>query len=191
MFSGIIEETGLIRKILKPTGALLLEVEASRTRQETQIGESIAVNGVCLSVVKITADTLSFQVVPGTFEGTTLRFLKAADRVNLERSLKVGDRISGHFVTGHVDCVGLIRKRSMRRGSLTFEIAAPLEFSKYILPKGSIAIDGVSLTIAQKKSNIFSVNIIPHTATNTTLGDRGASSRVNIEFDILAKRASL
>ena len=189
MFSGIIEETGLIRKITKPTGALLLEVEASLARQETQVGESIAVNGVCLSVTKITAATLSFQVVPATFEGTTLRFLKVADRANLERSLKVGDRISGHFVTGHVDCVGLIRKRNMRRGSLTFEIVAPLEFSKYILPKGSIALDGVSLTIAEKKSNIFSVNIIPHTAANTTLGNRGASSRVNIEFDILAKRA--
>jgi len=189
MFSGIIEEIGSIKRVLKQSGTVLLEIEAGSTLGQTKVGESIAVNGVCLTVTKITSKTFSFQAVPATIEGTCLRFLKNADKVNLERSLKVGERVSGHFVTGHVDCVGVIRKRSMRMGSLNFQISPPSEFSKYIIPKGSITVDGVSLTIAEKRSNLFTINVIPHTAVNTTLGRKSASNRVNIEFDILAKRA--
>lgn len=114
-----------------------------------------------------------------------------SDKVNLERSLKVGDRVSGHFVTGHVDCVGIIRKRHFIGGNLCFEIAVPVSYLKYCLPKGSVAVDGISLTLVNKASNTFSVYIIPHTLKNTTLGFKGHSLEVNVEFDMLAKRNPL
>jgi len=125
--------------------------------------------------------------MPHTLKTTTLGFLKINQKVNLERSLKVSDRISGHFVLGHIDCIGLIRKKIYKGGNLCFEIAIPNEFIKYCIPKGSIAVDGISLTIAEVKSNTFSVYIISHTLKNTNLYLKTASSKVNIEFDILIK----
>lgn len=187
MFTGIIEELGQIEKISKLGRLTFLEVKAGKVLEGVKTGDSISVNGACLTVVRKGAATLSFDVMPETLKVTNLGLLRISDKVNLERSLKIGDRLSGHFVTGHIDCIGIIRKKNYIRGNLCFEIAVPEEFIKYILPKGSVAIDGISLTVANRKANILGVCIIPHTFNNTILGFKGVSGKVNIEFDILAK----
>lgn len=166
----------------------LLEIKAAKTLTETKIGDSIAANGICLTVIKKEESYFSFEVMPETLKTTNLENSSPGLKVNLERALKVGDRLSGHFVTGHVDCIGLIRKKNFINNNLCFEIAVPEKFMKYVLPKGSIAVDGISLTIAEKLSGAFRVFIIPHTVKNTTLGFKGISHKVNIEFDILAKK---
>ena len=165
----------------------LLEIKVNKVLEDTKIGDSVSVNGACLTAINKVRDFLSFEVMPETLSVTNLGSLKVSDKVNLERSLKLGDRLSGHFVTGHVDCIGIIRKKNYINNNLCFEIAIPVEFIHYILPKGSIAVDGISLTIVDKRSNTFTVYIIPHTLKNTTLGFKGPSDKVNIEFDILAK----
>lgn len=188
MFSGIIEELGEIKKISQRGTITLLEVKAKKTLEDTEIGDSICVNGTCLTVIKKEKDSLSFEVMSKTLKTTNLGSLRIRDRVNLERALRIGDRLSGHFVSGHIDCIGIIHRKYYISNNLWFEVAVPREFMDYILPKGSIALDGISLTIQDKKSNNFTVYIIPHTAKFTTLGFKGPSDKVNIEFDILAKR---
>ena len=190
MFSGIVEELGELKKISKRGNVALFEVQAKKIKEDIKIGDSISVNGACLTVIKNELDVLSFEVMPQTFNETNLMTLKIKDKVNLERALKIGDRLSGHFVTGHIDCIGIIRHKKYVNDNLCFEIVIPAKFMNYILPRGSIAIDGISLTIVDKRSNTFTVYIIPHTLKNTTLGFKAPSDKVNIEFDILAKRAN-
>lgn len=191
MFSGIIEELGEVKRISKRAKNTLFEIKTSKVSEDTKIGDSISLNGVCLTVTKKEAQVLTFEAIPQTISVSNLGSLRISQKVNLERSLKVGDRLSGHFVTGHIDCTGIIRRKNYLNNNLCFEIAAPLEFMKYCFPKGSIAIDGISLTIVNKKSNTFSVYIIPHTFNNTTLGFKGPSDKVNLEFDILTKKQGL
>jgi riboflavin synthase len=191
MFTGIIEELGEMRNISKRGNITLLSVKADKVLDETKIGDSIAVNGTCLTVVKKERDSLSFEVVPESLKVSNLGSLRVSEKVNLERSLKVGDRISGHFVSGHIDCIGIIRKKNYINSNLCFEIAVPVEFMQYLIPKGSVALDGISLTLADKRSNTFRVYIIPHTLKNTTLGFKGPSDKVNIEFDMLAKKSAV
>lgn len=187
MFSGIIEELGGVKNISKRGNTALLEVKAEKVSEDIKTGDSIAVNGVCLTLIKNESGVLSFEVMPQTLRATNLGSLRIRDKVNLERSLKIGERLSGHFVTGHVDCRGIIRKKNYLNGNLCFEIAIPPEFIKYCLPRGSIAVDGISLTLVSIRASTFTVCIIPHTLKNTTLGFKNPSDRVNIEFDILAK----
>ena len=189
MFSGIIEELGAVKNISRRAGITVLEVKAEKTLIDTKIGDSISFNGVCLTVVKKSRDSLVFEVMQQTLNATTLVALRISDKVNLERSLKIGERVSGHFVYGHIDCIGIIRKKSFLQNNPCFQIAIPPELMKYCLPKGSIAVDGISLTIAEKNANTFTVCIIPHTMKNTNLNLKGVSHKVNLEFDILAKRA--
>jgi riboflavin synthase len=188
MFTGIIEELGKVRNISRQGKLILLTIEADKVLDGTKIGDSIAVNGCCLTVVKKEINTLSFEMMPETARGTDLGALRISDMVNLERSLKLGDRLSGHFVLGHVDCLGMIRSKGYRQDNLVFEISAPREFLKFVILKGSVSLDGISLTVNEKKSGTFSVYIIPHTLKNTTFGFKGPSNKINIEFDILAKR---
>lgn len=189
MFSGIIEELGRVKKISKQGNSTILEIEANKILEDIKIGDSVSVNGACLTVIKKAPKVLAFEVIPETLKITNLGLLRIQDKVNLERSLKVGDRISGHFVTGHIDCLGIIRKKIFVNNNLCFEIAVPTEFMKYCIAKGSVAVDGISLTLVNSKSNTFSVYIIPHTLKNTTLGFKGPSDRVNIEFDLLLKKS--
>jgi riboflavin synthase len=191
MFTGIVEETGLVKKILRKANATLLEVSAFKVLAETKIGDSIAVNGVCLTVISFTDSSIAFEIMDNTLKVTNLGLLKPGQKVNLERSLKVGSRVSGHFVTGHIDCLGIIRKRYLRQASILFDIAVGPEFIRYCLPKGSIAVDGISLTLVRTISNLFTVGIIPHTLKNTTLSFKETSEKLNIEFDILAKRSAI
>lgn len=190
MFSGIIEELGEVKRISRRGAMALLEIGACSCSDNARIGDSIAVNGACLTLVQALKGTLSFEVMPETMRRTDLGFLNPGNKVNLERALKVGDRISGHFVTGHIDTLGMIRKKAVSGGNLAIEIAVPQEYMKFILAKGSVCVDGISLTVAGKRSNTFSVFIIPHTLKNTTLGFKGPSDKVNIEFDILVKGAA-
>jgi riboflavin synthase len=187
MFSGIIEELGEVRSITKRGNIILLEIKANQVLEDTKIGDSISVNGACLTVIKKGQNILSFEVMPETSKKTNLSGLKIKDKVNLERALKIGDRLSGHFVLGHIDCIGIIRRKNYVSNNLCFEIAVPAKFMRYILAKGSIAVDGISLTIVDKKSSVFTVYTIPHTLKNTTLGFKGPSNKVNIEFDLLIK----
>jgi riboflavin synthase len=189
MFSGIIEELAEVKRISRHGNITLLEIKAKKVLEGTKIGDSICLNGVCLTAIKTESNSLAFEVMPETLKITNLGLLRISDKVNLERSLKIGDRLSGHFVTGHIDCTGLIRKKNYVEGNLCFEIATPEKFLNYTLLKGSISVDGISLTIQDKKRNVFIVYIIPHTLKNTTLGFKGPSDKVNIEFDILAKKA--
>ena len=129
--------------------------------------------------------------MPQTLKVTNLGLLRVQDKINLERALKIGDRLSGHFVNGHIDCIGVIRRKNYSGSNLCFQIAIPSKFTGYILHRGSIAVDGISLTIAEKKSDTFSVYIITHTLKNTTLNFKGPSDKVNIEFDMLVKRSTL
>lgn len=188
MFSGIIEELGQVRRISKRGRIAIFEVNVELAQEDAKIGGSISVNGTCLTVIKKEQDSLIFEVMPETLKVTNLGFLRISDKVNLERALRIGDRLSGHFITGHIDCVGIIRKKNYLNNNLCFEIAIPAAFMKYCIPKGSVAVDGISLTLVNKKSNTFSIYIIPHTLKNTTLGFKGPSDKVNVEFDILAKK---
>lgn len=188
MFTGIVEELGRVKKIVRQAGIILLEIGAKEVLVETKIGESIAVNGVCLTVVSTGNNSVSFEVIDTTRKNTNLGLLKIGQAVNLERSLKVGDRVSGHFVSGHIDCLGLVRRKSLRNGSFEFEISIPAAFTRYCLPKGSITLDGISLTLANARANILNVCVIPHTLKHTTLNFKGSSDKLNVEFDILAKK---
>jgi riboflavin synthase len=191
MFTGIIEELGKVKRIAQSGRMKLFEITSDKTLQDTKIGESVAVNGACLTVVSLKDNSFSFEVMPETLKSTNLGLLKIGDKVNLERSLKLGDRVSGHFVSGHIDCLGLVRRKSLRNGNLEFAVAIPPLYLKYCLPKGSISLDGISLTLADKRANIISVYIIPHTLKNTTLSFKGPSDRLNVEFDILAKKTAV
>ncbi|MDP2938274.1 MAG: riboflavin synthase [Candidatus Omnitrophota bacterium] len=191
MFSGIVEELGELKKISKRGNVTLFKIQAEKILKDVFIGDSISVNGTCLTIIKRELNILGFEVMPQTLKVTNLGVLRIKDKVNLERALRIGDRLSGHFVTGHIDCTGIIRRKNYLNDNLCFEIAIPTKFMHYVLPQGSIAIDGISLTIVDKKSNTFTIYIIPHTLKNTTLGFKGPSDKVNIEFDILAKRANV
>ncbi|MBM3255358.1 MAG: riboflavin synthase [Candidatus Omnitrophica bacterium] len=191
MFSGIVEELGQVKNISRRSGNItVIEIGADKVLEDTLVGDSIAVNGACLTVTANKVGILSFEAMPETLKVTNLGRLKVLEKVNLERSLKVGDRISGHFVNGHIDCLGVIRNKKYMAGNLGLEIAVPLKFLPYAISKGSVALDGISLTIAEKSPATFSVYIIPHTLRNTTLSFKGPSDKLNVEFDILAKQAA-
>jgi len=185
MFTGIVEELGEVKTVQIIGRNTLLEVKAVRVSDDTNVGDSIAVNGTCLTVIKKQNNVLGFEVMSQTLGATNLGSLRVKDKVNLERSLKVGDRVGGHFVYGHIDCLGTIRRKSFIRNNLCFDIAVPPKFISSIILRGSIAVDGISLTVQDKKSNTFSVYVIPHTYKNTSLGFRRVSDKVNLELDKL------
>ena len=188
MFTGIVEEVGKIYKIYQKPMRLGIDIEADQVIQGTKIGDSIAVDGVCLTVVQINKNILSFEAIPETIRATTLSGLALGQKVNLERALKVGDRLGGHFVTGHVDGTGVIRSKKLTKGNVEFVIGVPPSFLKYLLPKGSVAVDGISLTVVRVARGSFSVYIIPHTVQVTSIGSKHSGHKVNIELDILTKQ---
>ena len=187
MFTGIIEELGIVKGLSRRGAVSVLSIKADKVKEAARIGDSIAVNGACLTIVKLDKELLIFELLDETSKLTNLGKIKIGEKVNLERALKIGDRLSGHFVTGHIDCLGIIRNKTFVSGNLCFEFALPEKLLKFIVPKGSIAVDGISLTVVNKRSNIFSTYIISHTLQNTTLSFKGPSDYVNIELDILAK----
>ncbi len=187
MFSGIVEEKGIVKKVQQKKHLLVVHIAAEKVLRTTKIGDSIAADGVCLTVTQKAKRCLTFDVMLETIKRTTLKNLKVGDHVNLERALKVGDRISGHFVSGHIDGVGTIEKKITKKNYIEYQISVPSHLKKYLASKGSICVDGISLTLGEIGRNDFSVYIIPHTLAVTTLGAKGRWDQVNIETDILAK----
>lgn len=187
MFIGIIEELGRIKGIKKKGGNTDLTIEGRSTIEGTNIGDSISVNGTCLTVTEIKKNLFRVDVSPETLRSTNLGELRIGDRVNLERAARLSDRIGGHIVTGHVDGVGIISEKRTLGDSSFYRIEAPKEVLKYVVLKGSIAIDGISLTITDLTESDFGVVIIPHTSTITTMGFKKVGDKVNIEVDILGK----
>ncbi len=187
MFAGIVEELGAVVAIQDRAPGKRLVIAAPRTAHDVQLGASISVNGCCLTVVKFTAERLEFDAGPETLQRTNLGALEPGSEVNLERSLIIGDRLGGHFVTGHVDAVGEVMTRLDENDWSTFWFRCPRRLSLQMASKASVAIDGVSLTLVDVEPGRFSVALIPHTLQVTTLGRKGPGSWVNLETDLLAK----
>lgn len=186
MFTGIIQAIGLVRRIQRQQGALRLEVAQSAWKRVAR-GDSVAVDGVCLTVTQNSHGRLAFDAVPETLRMTTLGRLTPGARVNLERAVQLSDRLSGHLVTGHIDGVGTIRHRQLERGQLALDLALPTPLSRYVIPKGSIAIDGISLTVGAIRNNRCRVYLIPETRRVTALGGKPVGSHVNVEVDLIGK----
>jgi len=183
MFTGIIEDVGKVSEM----SSSMLSVETNL--DGIKPGDSVSVNGICLTVTKIFPKMLNFDFSPETSSATNISKLKRGDNVNLERALKIGDRLGGHFVTGHVEATGKILSRSSKGNSVLLEISSPPALAKYIVGRGSVAIDGVSLTVANVGGGYFAVTIIPYTSDKTTLKFKKTGDFVNIETDVIAKYA--
>lgn len=187
MFTGIIEELGVVEGIARKENFLRLGIRAKKILENLKVGDSVAVNGVCLTIVEISSDVVSFDCIAETLKLTNLGRLKFDDKVNLERPLRADSLLSGHFVSGHIDGTGRILKKVNKAEQLDLYVKANQEILDYLVPKGSIALDGISLTLVDIGKDNFSVSLIPHTLKMTTLGFRNVGDLVNIEVDILAK----
>lgn len=187
MFTGIVEEMGSVKSLRRETGAARLTISASTVLDGTALGESICVNGVCLTVVDLNKNEFSADVAVETLKVTNLGELTVGAKVNLERALQLSARVGGHLVSGHVDAVGRIREKRVEGNGWRIFIDAPDEVLRYIIKKGSIAVDGISLTVADVDKTGFSIAMIPHTARLTTLGFKAAGDSVNLEADIIGK----
>lgn len=188
MFTGIVEEKGTLKSRTAGGGrAGAIEVAASKVLEGTTTGDSICVSGVCLTVVEVGEFCLTVEVMPETLSMTTLGEMRHGSPVNLERALGVGGRFGGHIVNGHVDGVGQVISVRHEENAVLFEIRVRRELADYIVPKGSVAVDGISLTVVSVTGDAFTVSIIPHTLEETTLGDASPGTKVNIEVDIIAK----
>jgi riboflavin synthase len=187
MFSGIVAEVGTVKAVEGGGDAVSLTIEASPVFADVAIGESIAVNGVCLTAVQRQGSTFAVDVSPETLRATNLGELRPGDGVNLERSLCLNDRIGGHLVSGHVDGVGTILEKRLEGNAIHYDIQVPEDLMRYLVPKGSIAIDGISLTVVGCFPTGFQITIIPHTAAVTTIGRKGIGATVNLECDMIGK----
>ncbi|MDE2887068.1 MAG: riboflavin synthase [Gemmatimonadota bacterium] len=187
MFTGIVEEVGLVRAVQRRTGYQRTTVEATRVLEDVSVGDSISIDGACHTVVEAERHAFSFESVSETLERTTLGRLETGHRVNLERSVKLSDRLGGHLVAGHVDGMGRVMERRRWADNMTFRIVMPEELSAYLAAKGSIAVDGISLTVVAAGARDFTVTVIPHTAEATTIGERRVGDAVNLEVDLVAR----
>lgn len=188
MFTGIIEAIGEIKRVEQQQGDVRLTVSTSGLDlSDAQLGDSIAVNGVCLTAIELTPGEFVADVSNETLSATTMGNIKAGSTVNLECALQAQTRLGGHMVSGHVDGVGQIIERKADARSVRFTFAMPLDISRYVAQKGSICIDGISLTVNTVDDASFSVNIVPHTLKMTTLGDRHVGDLVNLEVDVIAR----
>ena len=187
MFNGIVEEIGIVDALERRKNLSVLKVRARKVMSGTKLGDSIAVEGVCLTVTDKNKDVLAFDMMRETVNKTSLGRLHCGDKVNLERALKAGSRVNGHFVTGHIDDVGRVEQKISAANYEELSIRLPKGLDKYIVPKGSVALDGVSLTVGKVGKGCFSVYLIPFTKQVTTLGTKKKGDPVNIETDILAK----
>ncbi|MCC3379239.1 riboflavin synthase [Paenibacillus farraposensis] len=192
MFTGLVEEVGRIQTISKSGEAMVLGIEGSVILDDLKIGDSVAVNGVCLTAIQIGVKDFKVDVMPETFRSSNLKELKSGSRVNLERAMAASGRFGGHIVQGHVDGTGTIRRVTSDQNAVVFEVAPSNQaLFKYILLKGSITVDGISLTVAQRTGDTFAVSIIPHTLSETALQVKREGDTVNIECDILGKYVGL
>lgn len=187
MFTGLVEEKGTVTTITPVGDAVDICVSAPNVSADAGIGDSISINGCCLTVVAIDGDALTFQAGTETLSRTNLGKLESGSPINLERSLKVGDRMGGHYVSGHIDGLGIVDERNDDGEWAEFWFKVPQELTRQMAEKGSVAVDGISLTLVNVELERFSVALIPHTLDVTTLGARAVGDQVNIETDLLAK----
>ena len=187
MFTGLVQYLGKINSITNEPPGVRLVVHAGPLAQGVQIGDSICTNGCCLSVVQTDGETLEFQLGPETLQRTNFRTCKVADSINLERSLTLQNRLDGHLVTGHVDGLGILEERIQEQDWVTCRFTCPKNLLAQLAAKGSVAIDGVSLTVVDVNETSFSVALIPHTLSHTTLGKLVVGNEVNLETDLISK----
>ena len=187
MFTGIIEEIGIVKSIHHGSKSAVLEISASEIMDDVKLGDSIAVNGVCLTVTSFNKNGFTADVMPETIRRSSLSELKPGSRVNLERALRLDTRLGGHIVSGHIDGTGTISSIKKEDNAVWVTIDTDSSMLKYIVEKGSIAIDGISLTVAYVDTSCFKVSIIPHTASETTLLTKKNGDKVNLENDIVGK----
>ena len=187
MFTGIIEETGKVEAVAKGSNSAVITIAAVKVLEDTKIGDSIAVNGVCLTVTSISGRKFNADVMAETLRRSSLGSLKHGSKVNLERAMAANGRFGGHIVSGHIDGVGVISSFEKEDNAVWVEIEAPAKILRYIVEKGSIAIDGISLTVAKLTDSSFAVSVIPHTGEETTLLNRNPGDIVNLENDIVGK----
>ena len=187
MFTGIIEETGKVEAVAKGSNSAVITIAAVKVLEDTKIGDSIAVNGVCLTVTSISGRKFSADVMEETLRRSSLGSLKHGSMVNLERAMAANGRFGGHIVSGHIDGVGVISSFEKEDNAVWVEIETPAKILRYIVEKGSITIDGISLTVAKLTDSSFAVSVIPHTGEETTLLNRNPGDIVNLENDIVGK----
>ncbi|MFA4885486.1 MAG: riboflavin synthase [Desulfotomaculaceae bacterium] len=187
MFTGIVEELGVISAVRRGADSAQLIIEAEKVLEGSRVGDSILVNGVCLTAVHFGAASFTADVMAETLDKSNLGSLKTGDRVNLERALRLSDRLGGHLVSGHIDAVGKIAGQQRHDIATLIDIKAPAVVMRYIIKKGSVAIDGTSLTVVDLGPESFQVSLIPHTAHLTTLGFKKAGDTVNLEGDMIGK----
>ena len=187
MFTGLVEARGVIAGLERGAGTVRLSFLAPSVREGLTLGDSVAVNGVCLTVVALGPEGFAADAVAETLRRTTMGALEPGDEVNLERALRVGDRLGGHIVQGHVDGTGMVSEAEPEGESVLMRIGASGDVLRYIVEKGSIAVDGVSLTVTERLTDSFSVALVPHTMAQTTLGPDAVGRMVNLEVDVLAK----
>ncbi|MCF7926645.1 MAG: riboflavin synthase [Candidatus Izimaplasma sp.] len=187
MFTGIIEETGTIKQIKKQQNSLRLTISAKEVLKQTKIGDSIATNGVCLTVTDLTKTTFSVDVMYETLNRTNIHSLTTGDFLNLERALTLNSRLGGHMVSGHIDGLGTIQSIKKDGIARLISIHTDKDILKYIIKKGSVAIDGISLTVVDVTDSFFIISIIPHTIQETNLSQKRVSDKVNIECDLIGK----
>ena len=187
MFTGIVREVGRVASVAGGELGVRLEVAASDTARGVAVGDSVSISGVCLTVVDVADGRMAFDAVPETLARSSLGGLEAGSRVNLEPALRAGEPLGGHYVQGHVDGVGVVRAVEAEGDGRRISIDAPVELMRYVVEKGSVAVEGTSLTVAALDDRGFAVALIPHTLNATTLGSLAAGDRVNLEVDVLAK----
>jgi riboflavin synthase len=187
MFTGLIEEIGQIKRISAITGGKRISIIGQKIMEALAVDHSVSVSGVCLTVVALTDNTLTVEAVGETLSKTTVSYLRTNDLVNLERAMRMGDRLGGHLVQGHVNGVGTILKKERRGHNWYLEFKVPKNLDRYLISEGSIAIDGISLTIAALEGNIIGISIIPHTYSHTTIQYKSIGHKVNVEIDFMAR----
>lgn len=187
MFTGLVETMGKVNELRLLGRRNQLVIEEPGIAQQVKLGDSVAINGVCLTVVQCEGDRLIFDVMPETLRKTNLRSLTSGDYVNMERALAMGDRLGGHLLTGHIDGVGQVSARRTEGNAIIFTIHAPEEVTSLLVEKGSVAVDGISLTVGDLEPKGFWVSIIPHTLENTVLQHRRPGDKVNLEADLIGK----
>ena len=187
MFSGIVEKMGVLGKIESKQNKVYFTINAGNFLRDVRIGDSIACDGVCLTAIRVRSGNFTVELMPETLRLTKFSRVAVGDRINLEKSLRVGDRISGHFVMGHVDAVGLVKKVARAGADVSLTVKVPEKIIKYLAYKGSVSVNGVSLTIGENGKNWFKVYLIGHTLKITNLGKLKTGDRVNIEVDTIAR----
>jgi riboflavin synthase len=190
MFTGIVEELGTVAAVEDQGDAVRLSVRATTVLEDVHLGDSIAVNGCCLTVTDVTGDVWTADVMQETLDKTSLRGVAPGDRVNLERAATLATRLGGHLVQGHVDDVGQVVSRTPSEHWELVAVSLPARLAPYLVDKGSITVDGVSLTVVEAHDDHFTVSLIPETLARTTLGSRAPGERVNLEVDVIAKHVA-